>query len=149
MCASVLATLCYLRYIYVFICVSLQSSCVCDCLFVCVCVCLSDTQVIGPLLLCRRVARLLPRSQRWCKRVSQQGRITHLKRVAVIFRLMSAIGNNKTLFLCLSERRQSSFWQREYGRAPNLWHSGEDCSACGESTGPSSLFLATSGIMDI
>lgn len=47
------------------------------------------------------------------QRASQQGGVTHMKQVAVIFRLMSAIGNNKTLFLRLSRRRQLSVWQRK------------------------------------
>lgn len=41
------------------------------CIIVCVrlslCVCVSDTQVIGPLLLCRQVASPLPWSQQWCR----------------------------------------------------------------------------------
>lgn len=138
----------HLRYsVYICACVSLQWVWMC---MLCVCVCVTATQVIVPLLLCRKVALLLPWSQQRCREHHSREESPIWNKSLLYSDWWAPSGTTRLCFSVSHAGDSSQFGREKYGCSPNLlWHSEDVCSACRKSAGLSVLFLARWSFMGI
>lgn len=144
MCASAL------QCVYLCMCeftIHLFTECECAC---CVCVCVTATQVIVPLLLCRKVALLLPWSQQRCREHHSREESPIWNKSLLYSDWWAPSGTTRLCFSVSHAGDSSQFGREKYGCSPNLlWHSEDVCSACRKSAGLSVLFLARWSFMGI